>query len=192
MEPLLIAIALLLAVAFVGWLLMLGSRSHSNPKISVGKKLPSFTCKREDGSAVASSELTGSRSVLVFVRGSWCPFCSAQVQALTEQYKRIAEEGGRLIIITRLPLDTTRRVADQFGVNFEFWLDEDLSAATTLELVDGEDIPERFQDEFGRSTMLPTVIVTDKDNVIRFSYRSNKPSDRPDPSTFMKVFDAIA
>ena len=39
--------------------------------------------------------------------------------------------------------------------------------------------------------MLPTVIVTDRDNVIRYSYRSSKPSDRPPPSRFMPVFESL-
>lgn len=192
MNGVLIAVAVLLVLAVVGWIMLLGSRSHTNPHITVGRRLPSFVCKREDGTDVSSDELVGSRSVLVFVRGSWCPFCSTQVQSLTYHYRKITQEGGKLIIVTRTPLDTTRRVADQFKVEFEFWLDENLEAATGLELVDDEDIPERFQGEFGRRTILPTVIVTDSDNIIRYSYRSSKPSDRPEPTRFMSVFEAIS
>ena len=128
----------------------------------------------------------------MFVRGSWCPFCSTQVQALTYHYRKITQDGGKLIIVTRTPLDTTRRVADQFKVEFEFWLDENLEAATGLELVDDEDIPERFQGEFGRRTILPTVIVTDSDNIIRYSYRSSKPSDSPEPQRFLSGFEAVS
>lgn len=187
-----IGVAAVLVLGVLGWLMLLGSRSHTNPLIAVGRRLPQFVCKREDGTEVSSDELAGSRSVLVFVRGSWCPFCSTQVQSLTYHYRKITQDGGRLIIVQREPLDTTRRVAQQFNVDFEFWLDEDLEAASQLELIDDEDIPERFQGEFGRRTMLPTVIVTDSDNIIRYSYRSSKPSDRPEPARFMSVFEAIS
>ena len=116
MDALLIVVAALLVLAVVGWIMLLGSRSHTNPHITVGRRLPSFVCKREDGSTVSSDELVGSRSVLVFVRGSWCPFCSEQVQSLTDHYRHISDVGGKLIIITRRPLSTTQRVADQIHV----------------------------------------------------------------------------
>ena len=181
------------AIALMVWAFANSRRKvTSNPNLVLGNALPDFTCRLEDGSDVSSSSLRGSKSVLLFVRGSWCPFCSEQVKALTDYYRRITEDGGRLIIITRRPLETTKNVAEQFGVEFEFWLDQDLAAATELGLVDEEPTPERIQPEFGKRTIRPTVLVTDRDNNIRYSYRSENPTDRPDPSRFMSVFDKIA
>ena len=80
--------------------------------------------------------------MLLFVRGSWCPFCSEQVKTLTAHYKAIADHDAELIIVTRRPLDTTRRVADMFDVKFTFWLDENLKAAEALQLVDTSGVPE--------------------------------------------------
>ena len=57
MDALLIVVAALLVLAVVGWIMLLGSRSHTNPHITVGRRLPSFVCKREDGSTVSSDEL---------------------------------------------------------------------------------------------------------------------------------------
>ncbi|MEM7612384.1 MAG: redoxin domain-containing protein [Pseudomonadota bacterium] len=188
-----IYLALALLAAIIVWVIMARRQSRANNQaIALGHTLPSFSCVLEDGSEVSSDSLRGGKSVLLFVRGSWCPFCSEQVQSLTDHYRKITEEGGRLIIVTRRPLDTTKRVAEQFAVKFEFWLDSDLSAAQTLNLIDGEEIPDRFHEDFGRRTILPTVLVTDRDNAIRYSYRSAKPSDRPDPSKFMSVFESIA
>ncbi len=181
------------AIALVVWALAARRRNNpANPAIVIGNALPYFTCRLEDGSEISSDDLLGDRSVLLFVRGSWCPFCSEQVKALTDHYRKITEDGGRLVIITRRPLDTTQRVAEQFNVSFEFWLDEDLAAASSLGLVDAENIPDSLQREFGKRTMRPTVLVTDRDNNIRYSYRSANVSDRPDPARFMSVFDEIA
>ncbi|MEM7763405.1 MAG: peroxiredoxin-like family protein [Pseudomonadota bacterium] len=184
----------LFAVAAALFVVIYGNRSGKqiDAALRPGKRLPPFHCQTEDGQQVTSDSLHGSRSVLLFVRGSWCPFCTEQVKSVTDHYRKITEAGGRLIIVTRKPLAITERVAEQFGVTFEFWLDPGLGAASALNLVDDETIPERFHDDFGRRTILPTVLVTDSNNIIRYSYRSTKPSDRPEPAKFMSVFDQIS
>lgn len=189
-----ILIAALFLAAILAWVFYARRQSaaQGSPGIALGNALPDFDCLLEDGQTVSSSSLKGTKSVLLFVRGSWCPFCSAQVKALTDHYRKITESGGRLIIVTTKPLDTTKRVAEMFEVQFEFWLDGDLAAAESLDLLDEETIPDRFSEEFGRRMLLPTVLVTDRDNMIRYSYRSSKPSDRPEPDKFMSVFEQIA
>ncbi|MEO0575356.1 MAG: redoxin domain-containing protein [Pseudomonadota bacterium] len=185
-----IATIVLTALIAAWWWKQRGN-SAVNPAIATGALLPDFDCELEDGSVIHSQSLRGKRAVILFVRGSWCPFCSEQVQSLTDHYRQISESGGKLVIITRRPLETTKRVAEQFDVAFDFWLDKSLAAATKLDLVDQQDIPERFQEDFGRRTILPTVLVVDEQGVIRYSYRSPKPSDRPDPVSFMSVFNAL-
>ena len=51
-------------------------------------------------------------------------FCSKQVKNLTGYYKDIVDLGAKLIVITPKPLETTRRVAQFFEVEFDFWLDD--------------------------------------------------------------------
>ena len=179
----LVAFALIMLSVFV----FFRRKDTTNP-LSTGTALPEFTAVRESGESVSSSELLGKRAVILFVRGSWCPFCTEQVESLTDHYRTINEAGGRLIIVTPKPLDTTRRVADLFNVEFEFWLDADLQAADSLGLADPEDIPDRFQSSFGRKTMRPAVLVTDSNGIIRFSHRSQNPKDRPNPARFIQVF----
>lgn len=160
--------------------------------IRVGEPLPTFAAVTEAGEPVSSDSLAGQRAVLLFVRGSWCPFCNQQVEALTEHYRSIAENGGRLIIVTPKPLDTTRRVADVFGVDFDFWLDEDHKAARVLGLYDPEPIPESLQKDYGQNTLRPAVAVIDSQGVVKYAYRSVDPTDRPDPARFMTIFRAAS
>ena len=52
-----------------------------------GQALPEFTATNEKGDSLSSKLLRDKPSVLLFVRGSWCPFCSKQVSNLTRYYK---------------------------------------------------------------------------------------------------------
>jgi peroxiredoxin len=106
-----------------------------------GQPLPDFHTFDEAGNPIRSTQLHGSAAVILFVRGNWCPFCSSQVENLTVHYKDIIDLGARLILITPKPLETTRRVAEFFEVEFEFWLDDGLAVTKQLDLLQESGVP---------------------------------------------------
>ena len=55
--------------------------------LAEGKPLPSIRAVDENGHDVDSGSLGGAPAVILFVRGNWCPFCTKQVEKLTEHYK---------------------------------------------------------------------------------------------------------
>ena len=156
-------------------------------KLKPGQPLPDFQAVDEDGNRVSSSELAGTPAILLFVRGSWCPFCSKQVANLTRVYKEITDSGAKLILITPKPLATTRRVADIFEVDFEFWLDDSLEIVKQLGLVLEAGVPDDHRKEYGEDTLWPTSLVVDANGMIRFTELSRFIADRPNPEKLLKV-----
>ena len=154
-------------------------------KLRRGEPLPDFAAADESGNPVRSTELHGTAAVILFVRGNWCPFCSKQVQDLTVHYKNIVDLGARLILVTPKPLETTRRVAEFFEVEFDFWLDEDLKVARQMGLLQSAGVPKDHQNEYGEDTLWPTALVVDGKGVIRYSELSKFISDRPNPETLV-------
>lgn len=155
--------------------------------IRPGKPLPEFTATNENGETLHSTALRDKPSVLLFVRGSWCPFCSKQVANLTKYYKEITDSGARLILITPNPLETTRRVADFFAVDFEFWLDDSLTIGRKLGLVQEGGVPKDSRAEYGADTLWPTSLVVDPDGVIQYTELSRFIADRPNPEKLLAV-----
>jgi peroxiredoxin len=154
--------------------------------LRTGEKLPDFSAVHEDGSTVHSAELRGQPTVILFVRGNWCPFCTKQVEEITAHYKDLSKLGAKLIFITPKPLDTTRRVAEFFDLEFEFWLDESLAIAKSLGLVLSDGVPEEWSTEYGHATFWPTALVVDKDGIIRYSKLSRLIFDRPNSEALVK------
>lgn len=152
-----------------------------------GKQLPEFTALDEQGQPIHSSTLRGRPSVLLFVRGTWCPFCSKQVDNLTKYYREINESGAHLILVTPKPLETTRRVAEFFNVKFEFWLDETLTIGKMLGLVQEAAVPDEYENEYGRDTLWPTTLIVDADGIIRHTELSRFIADRPNPEKLLKI-----
>lgn len=181
-------------VAIVLFLLWYRKKIGGRPVPDVlrtGKSLLPFRAVDEKGQPVSSTDLSGKPAVVLFVRGNWCPFCSRQVANLTKYYKEINARGARLILVTPKPLETTRRVAQFFDVDFEFWLDEDLAVAGLLGLVQTDGVPKSQRGEYGEDTIWPASIVVDQAGVIRFVSVSRFIADRPDPQKFIQVLDSL-
>jgi peroxiredoxin len=178
--------AVLIIVGLVWIVLQTKFGGRSPAVLQVGQPLPDFHAVDEQGNPVSSAELVGTATVMLFVRGNWCPFCSAQVENLTAYYKNIVDLGGRLIFVTPLPLETTRRVAEFFDVEFDFWLDESLAVATQLQLLNKDGVPVDYRKEYGSDTVWPTAVVVDRAGIIRFTERSKNFSDRPDPQVLLR------
>ena len=151
-----------------------------------GKLLPEFAALDEAGNPLNSAQLRGTPVVMIFVRGNWCPFCSRQVKNLTAYYKNIVDLGAKLIFVTPKPQETTRRVAEFFDVDFEFWLDESLAATRELGLLLESGVPKDYYPEYGRDTIWPTSLVIDAHGIIRFIELSKHIIDRPNPKTLLR------
>jgi len=150
-----------------------------------GRPLPDFSAVDEEGNPVSSSDLLGKPAVLLFVRGNWCPFCTRQVEQLTGHYKEIIALGAVLIFVTPKPLETTKRVAEFFKVEFDYWLDDSLAIAKSLGLVLPAGVPNDSADEYGVDTVWPTAIITDAQGIIHYSRLSRLLFDRPSPETLL-------
>jgi peroxiredoxin len=187
MTELLAGLAILLLLAGGGYLYYRLHGARPVPEqLRRGKPLPEFSALDESGEPLASRDLRGTPVVMIFVRGNWCPFCSRQVKNLTGYYKDIVDLGARLIFVTPRPQETTKRVAEFFNVELEFWLDESLAATRKLGLLLESAVPKDYYGEYGRDTTWPASLVVDASGVIRYVELSKHIIDRPNPKTLLR------
>ena len=188
MSTAILAITIGIVVVLLGawiWVARRGRRPVP-AQLKPGRPLPDFHATDEQGDPVRSTALHGSPAVILFVRGNWCPFCSAQVSNLTKYYKDIIDLGATLILLTPKPLETTRRVARFFEVEFDFWLDDSLLVTEQLGLLHEAGVPSDYNREYGRDTIWPTALVVDAAGIIRYTELSRQISDRPDPQLLLR------
>ena len=185
-ETTLITVAVVVALLFAASRFMSKGRPKTPSQLRPGQPLPAFSALDENGGTVEASSLAGKPAIILFVRGNWCPFCNKQVKNLAEHYKEIGELGAKLIFVTPKPLETTRRVAEFFDIEFDFWLDEDLHIARELGLVLPAAVPDDSRAEYGEDTVWPTALVVDADNTIRYTSLSKFIFDRPKPDELVR------
>lgn len=108
----------------------------SKMALNVGAKMPSFNLKDVEGKFVSSTDLLKqSNLVVVFYRGSWCPFCNLYLRKLQQNISAIKENGGNLVAISVENPDNSLAIAQKNKIDFTVLSDANLDVARQFRIV---------------------------------------------------------
>src|SRR5262245_8758078 len=84
----------------------------TTPKVRPGDKAPDFTLTNQLGTNITlSGLLKTSKVVLLFYRGTWCPYCNLQVNMFQSALDEIKKSGARLVAISPQTPDASLSMA---------------------------------------------------------------------------------
>ena len=179
-------------ITLLAWLVYLRwysvFRGRDADAIRVGSALPEFRLESMDGHIVSSESFKAKPHLLLFYRGNWCPFCTAQVEELATAYKRLEEIGLSVVLISPQSIKKNQALAARFDVPMVFLRDRHNAAAKQLGILHEWGTPMGMQVlGYESDTVLPTVILTDKQGQIVFSDQTDNYRVRPDPASFEAI-----
>ena len=161
---------------------------RSASQVRVGKPLPDFTLYDTDGAEVPSTSLVGQPAILMFYRGNWCPLCMAQIKEVAARYNELKAKGVQVAMVSPQPERHTKKLARKFDAAMEFLRDEGGAAVKALGIENSHGTPFGMQVlGYENDTVLPTVIITDKDGVVQWVHETDNYRVRPEPDTFFEV-----
>lgn len=152
--------------------------------LAPGFRAPTAVLRAADGTAVDLAKLYAAKTtVVVFYRGSWCPYCNRQLAALAEIEPQLLAAGAQIVAISpdtaeglakmseknhlsyQLVSDRDMVVASAFGVAFRMPADNEKSyRAKGVPLAS---IPGSAE---GAWLPVPSVFVVGRDGVVRFAH----------------------
>jgi peroxiredoxin len=98
--------------------------------LPIGSKIPDFQLQDHDGKTISSSDLLSkSRLVLCFIRGRWCPFCVAQMEAMNLIVPEIERAGSTLVAISPQTVQQSFFMRDQHKLRFPLLSDAGANVA---------------------------------------------------------------
>lgn len=169
------------------WYSSFGGR-YPSMKLVAGNKLPPFTVLDARNKAITSAQLADKPAILIFYRGNWCPLCMAQLKELVARYKDITALGVRVAMISPQPHSNTVALSKKHGVSFDFLTDEGNAAARALGIDMSNGLPMGMQMlGYDSNTVLPTVIITDRDGRIVWTHETDNYRIRPEPDVYLEV-----
>ena len=172
--------------------------------LPVGAEVAEFQLQDHDGKTIFSSVLLRrDRLVLCFIRGRWCPFCVAQMEAMNLILPEIEKAGATLAAISpqtvqqsffmrdqhklrfSLLSDTGNTVARQFGLAYRV-PDEQKTiyqrAFVNLPFVNGDDSWE---------LPIPATYIIDRDGTVLYASANEDYTERPEPAEIIRFLRTL-
>jgi peroxiredoxin len=167
--------------------------------LKVGQRMPDFSLKDVHGKTVRLKDLRKKGPVIVtFYRGSWCPYCNAQLSAYQQHLKEFRAKGATLVAITPEKPDLAVISEEKKKLEFPILTDSDNSLAKKFGLVwavEGElkKIYSQFgidlEKDQGNSEWklpIPATYVVAKDGKIKYAFLDVDYTHRADPLDLLK------
>lgn len=99
------------------------------PLLNPGDRFPSITITPVDAVSIDLPDaLHGQFAVILFYRGSWCPYCNAQLHAFQRATDKLAGLGATVVALSVDNEATTRDLIAQHGLTFPVGHSADASA----------------------------------------------------------------
>ena len=179
-------------VLFVQWFVWFYSSYGREKSASIvrGKALPEFPLSQLDGTEITSSSFLGSKTLIVFFRANWCPFCMNQLKEVRAHALRLKKAGVKVKFVSNQGVEHSLALTKQLDLpeHFEVLQDTGLRAARTLGIEDIGGSPAGMNN-YPDDTVMATVIALDKDGKVSFGDETDNYRVRPHPDTFLHVFE---
>jgi len=175
-----------------------------SPGLQIGSFAPHFTLKNAFGTKVTlSEELTNGPVVLVFYRGSWCPYCNLHLRVLQKNLPQFEKYGARLITITPQQPDKSAQQLKKDGYLFEVLSDLDNSVMQNYNLY--FELPKELIDVYKKAEVdienhngkgrvglpVPGSFVIDTSGIIRAMHVDTNYTKRMEPTDIFAALEAI-
>ncbi|WP_444943944.1 peroxiredoxin family protein [Microbulbifer sp. ZKSA006] len=158
--------------------------------IAKGRTLPEMRFKRLDETSVSSSSFNGTKTLMVFFRANWCPFCMNQLKEVKKYADKLKQNDVKVKFISNQGFGNSQALAKKLDLpnHFEILQDEGLKGAKVLGIEDIDGSPAGMPG-YPKDTVMATVIVLDEDGKVVFGDETDNYRRRPNPTTFLHVFE---
>lgn len=168
--------------------------------LPVGSKIPEFHLDDHNGEHISSSDLLAKgRLVLCFIRGRWCPFCVAQMEAMNIILPEIEEAGATLVAISPQTVKQSFFMRDQHKLRFSLLSDNGNHLARQFGLAYrvSEEQKTIYQRAFvnlplvnGDSSWelpIPATYIIDQNGTVLYASANEDYTERPEPRDLVRV-----
>lgn len=141
--------------------------------------------------------------VVIFYRGRWCPFCSAELQAYESVLKGIEDLGATLVAISPQTPDQSLTTQEKQNLTFEVLSDVHNELAQKFGIVYhvqdeiqalyvalGLDLPE-YNGDHSFDLPVPATYVIDQQGIIKLAFVDPDYTRRADPAEVLSVLQTL-
>lgn len=158
------------------------SAADAHP-LAVGAHAPGITLTDRDGVALElGAAFAAQPTVLVFYRGSWCPFCNRQLAALGELEPKLLALGYQILAVSPDRAEGLKKMAGENHLDYRLLSDHAMDASLAYGVAFR--VPTEMRQAYrehgielaplpggeGAWLPVPTVFIVGRDGVIKFMF----------------------
>lgn len=179
-------------------------RQHRAENIlPVGAKVPEFQLQDHEGKSISSPDLLAAgRLVLCFIRGRWCPFCVAQMEAMNLILPDIERAGATLAAVSPQTVQQSFFMRDQHKLRFPLLSDAGNNLARQFALA--YRVPDEQQAVYQRAFVnlafvngdkswelpIPATYIIDREGNVLYASANEDYAKRPEPEDIVNCLQA--
>jgi len=169
----------------------------------IGSEVPDVTLPDPKGEMISLLGISGQNALIVFYRGGWCPFCSAELSAISEIEDELYKKGIQIIGISPDSPKFLSESLNDLQTNFTLLSDRDMEASKAFGIAfkenketvarlkeNGMDLEKRS----GRDHHLlpvPSVFLINEEGRVEFQYVNPNYKERINHKILMAAADAM-
>lgn len=173
--------------------------------LAVGTRTPAVTVRTPDGEELKlAAALAGRKTIVIFYRGGWCPYCNQHLAALGELEPQLQAAGWQILALSpdepaalaptatknktayRLLSDRAMAASAAFGVAFRV---DEATAAKYREY--GISLPPVPENPAARWLPVPAVFLVDQGGKVRFVHADADYKARLSPEALLAAAAAV-
>jgi peroxiredoxin len=148
-------------------------RMTKTNSVDTGKNAPPFSLiNAVSGEMMTLQQFAGQDAIIVFLRGTWCPFCREQLAFLRDNYDSIARANVALIAIACQSRAGLKRYLEENPMPFPVLADEKREAAKAY----GSHYWLTYE---GFNLAQPSLFILDKNHHITYAHVGKNMRDLP-------------
>ncbi len=181
------------------------ARGASADAVAAGGVIEDFALPDANGRSVSLSELVAEGpAVLVFYRGGWCPFCNITLRHYqSELVPHLRRHGARMAAISPQRPDESLNTKEKHDLEFAVLTDAGARVAQRLGIAfqPGDEVLEAQRKlavdisqgnaEGSTALPMPTVLIVDRDRVVRFADVHPDYTSRTEVATILSALAAL-
>jgi peroxiredoxin len=173
--------------------------------LAIGSKIPNIKIPDHNGNTVGISDLLSKgRLILCFIRGRWCPFCVAQMEAMNLVVPEIKAAGATLLAISPQTVQQSSFMRDQHKLRFPLLSDPGNKVAKQFALT--YRVPNEQKAVYQRSFVnlpfvngddswelpIPATYIIEGDGTVLYASANEDYTERPEPEDIVRLLHIAA
>ena len=151
--------------------------------LKIGEEIPNVNLQSLEGKEINIRDIvSGRKSIIIFYRGGWCPYCNLHLSELVQIEDSLIKLGYKIIAISMDKPDSLRSTLEKHKMKYELYSDSKADVCTAFGIaftVDDEYFAKlkSFNIDLEASSgqthhilPVPGVFIVDENGIVQFEY----------------------